>query len=56
MIAHGLEGIAGSFMVYKNLLIMLLGVDSSVVGRELCLEVKEITYMVSVDQLFVESC
>ena len=44
MVAHGLEGIAGSFVVDKNLLIMLLSVDSSVVGRESCLEVKEIIY------------
>ena len=44
IVPYSLDGIAGSFVVDTDLRVMLLGMDSSVVRCESCLEVKEIIY------------
>ena len=49
VIVYSLEGIAGSLVVDKDLYVMIIGMDRSVVGCESYLEVKEIIEYVSVD-------
>ena len=49
VIVYSLKGIAGSLVVDKDLYVMIIGMDRSVVGCESYLEVKEIMDYVSVD-------
>ena len=49
VVVYSLEGSAGSLVVDKDLYVMIIGVDRSVVGCESYLEVKEIIDYVSVD-------
>ena len=49
VVVYSFEGITGSLVVDKDLYVMIIGVDRSVVGCESYLEVKEIMDYVSVD-------